>query len=272
MTTVKHESSGSRASSNLKARIVPVGNLSFDNEVRMFQLMQTYYDDVSREQFLADLSKKSDVILLFDKTDGQIQGFSTLLCLHGECGNKTFRGIFSGDTIVEKKYWGQRCLGKAFLRFLFTEKLKHPFKPLYWLLISKGYKTYLMMANNFSEYYPRFDKATPADKKTLMDAFYKTLYADDYDAHAGLIKSSGETYKLKTGVAAISPALMKTNPKIAFFQTANPDWQKGSELACLARMTLWMPFRYALKVLLIDKLLKPVSRMFFPLPKERKNE
>nr|AUN37172.1 hypothetical protein [uncultured bacterium] len=269
---VKNEPSSSRALSNLKARIVSVSDLSFENEARMFQLMQTYYDDVSREQFLTDLSKKSDVILLFDKTGGQIQGFSTLLCLRVECGNKTVRGIFSGDTIVEKKYWGQRCLGKAFLRFLFTEKLKHPFEPLYWLLISKGYKTYLMMANNFSQYYPRFDKATPAAKKALMDAFYATLYGDDYDAQAGLIKSSGETYKLKAGVAAISPALMKTNAKIAFFQTANPDWQKGFELACLARMTLWMPFRYGVKVLFVDKLLKPVSRMVFPFPKERKNE
>jgi hypothetical protein len=270
--TVKNAPSGSRALSKLKARIVPVSDLSFKDEARMFQLMQTYYDDVSREQFLTDLSKKSEVIVLFDKTDGQIQGFSTLLCLRVDCGEQTFRGIFSGDTIVEKQYWGQRCLGKAFLRFLFMEKLKRPFEPLYWLLISKGYKTYLMMANNFSEYYPRFDKATPAQKKALMDAFYGNLYADNYDAQAGLIKSSGETCKLKAGVAAISPALLKANAKIAFFQTTNPDWQKGSELACLARMTLWMPFRYALKVLLVDKLLKPVSRMVFHLPKERKNE
>jgi hypothetical protein len=272
MMTVKNGPSGSRPSSQLKAKIISVSDLSFAEEARMLQLMQRYYDDVSREQFLADLAKKSAVILLFDKTDGQIQGFSTLLCLRLKCGDKILRGIFSGDTVVEKSYWGQRRLGKAFLRFLFTEKLKHPFEPLYWLLISKGYKTYLMMANNFSEYYPRFDKPTPAGKKALLDAFYSTLYADDYDARAGLIKPSGRAYKLKTGVAAISNGLMKNNPKVAFFQAANPHWQQGSELTCLARMTLSMPLRYALKALFVDKLLKPVSRMVFPLPKERKNE
>ncbi len=272
MIAVKNEPSTWRASSKLKARIVPASDLSFEEEARMFQLMQTYYDDVSREQFLTDLSKKSDVILLFDKTDSQIQGFSTLLCLNVNCGDKNARGIFSGDTVVDKKYWGQRVLGKAFLRFLFTEKLKRPFEPLYWLLISKGYKTYLMMANNFSEYYPRFDKPTPLDKQTLMDAFYSTLYANDYDAEAGLIKPSQKAYKLKTGVAGISNSLMDSNPKIAFFQAANPDWQKGSELACLARMTLWMPFMYALKSLLVDRLIQPLSRIVFPLPKARKNE
>ncbi len=238
----------------------------------MFQLMQMYYDEVSHEQFLADLSKKSDVILLLDKTDSQIQGFSTLLCLRVHCLDRNVRGIFSGDTVVDKKYWGQRVLGKAFLRFLFTEKLRRPFDPLYWLLISKGYKTYLMMANNFSEYYPRFDKPTPARNQRLMDAFYSALYVNNYDANAGLIRPSKEAYKLKTGVASISSALVSTNPKIAFFQAANPDWQRGTELACLARMTLRMPFTYALKVLLVDRLIKPVSRMFFPLPKARKNE
>lgn len=270
--TIKTEPCGAPGSSKLKAGIVSVADLSATAQARMFQLMQTYYDQVSREQFLADLAKKSAVILLFDKADGQIQGFSTLLCVRLKREGKTLRGIFSGDTVVEKKYWGQRQLGKAFLRFLFTEKLRRPFEPLYWLLISKGYKTYLMMANNFSEYYPRFDQPTPAAKKALMDAFYSTLYGHDYDAQAGLIQPSGGAYRLKTGVAAISNLLLKNNPKIAFFQAANPGWQKGSELTCLARMTLWMPFRYALKVLLVDRLLKPVSRMVFPLPKERKNE
>lgn len=272
MMTVKNEPSTSRAWVKLKARIVSAGDLSFAEEARMFQLMQLYYDDVSREQFLIDLSKKSDVILLFDETDRQIQGFSTLLCLSVTCGDRKVRGIFSGDTVVDKKYWGQRVLGKAFLRFLFTEKLKHPFEPLYWLLISKGYKTYLMMANNFSEYYPRFDKPTPADRQAIMKAFYSTLYASDFDAEAGWIKPSREAYKLKAGVACISSALMDSNPKIAFFQAVNPDWQKGSELACLARMTLAMPFTYALKVLLVDCLIKPISRLIFPLPKERKNQ
>jgi hypothetical protein len=150
MMTEKSKDSTSRAASKLKAKIVPVAELSYQDEARMFQLMQAYYDGVNREQFLTDLSKKSHVILLRDEGEPQIQGFSTLLCLSLTGGEKKTRGIFSGDTVVEKAYWGQRVLGKAFLRFLFTEKLRHPFEPLYWLLISKGYKTYLMMANNFS--------------------------------------------------------------------------------------------------------------------------
>jgi hypothetical protein len=246
----------------LKAQIVPISALTLSHKVRMFELMQTYYDQVSREQFLKDLTKKTDVILLLDSVDKQVQGFSTLMKLSLEQNGKPLRAIFSGDTVIDKSFWGGRTLGKAFLGYLFKEKMQRPFEPLYWLLISKGYKTYLMMANNFAEYYPRFDRPTPADKKELMDGFYATLYPQGYDAASGLIYPATEACQVKTGVANISSTLMEGNPKVAFFQSANPGWQQGHELACIAQMTLRMPFQYALKVFLVDRITKPIKRLF----------
>lgn len=224
----------------------------------MFELMRSYYDSVSREKFLSDLSNKNDVILLRDP-EGNIQGFSTLRIVPLNMGGKTLRGIFSGDTVIDRAFWGGRALGKAFLRYLFFQKLRHPFEPLYWLLISKGYKTYLIMANNFSEHYPRYDRPTPRDKKALMDDFYSALFADDYDPKDGVIRT-GEAERLKAGVAEISEALIKSNPKIAFFQRSNPGWREGVELACIARMTLWMPALYTIKVFFLDRVFGSVSR------------
>src|SRR6185503_16483836 len=172
---------------SLKTAIVSIGQLTPQDKARMLQLMQAYYDSVTERQFLEDLSKKDAVILLKDRT-GEIQGFSTLATVRVKLDGKTLRAIFSGDTVIDKQYWGQRALGKAFLRYLFIEKLKSPFEPLYWLLISKGYKTYLMMANNFSEYYPRFEQSTPARARRMLDAFYSTLYPDRYDSKTGLIE------------------------------------------------------------------------------------
>lgn len=241
----------------LKARIVTFTALTENDKARMFELMQRYYDAVSHEQFLKDLMKKDDVILLLDEADQQICGFSTLVCISIQHRGKPTYGIFSGDTVIEKDYWGQRALGKAFLRYLFVKKVQRPHTPLYWLLITKGYKTYLMMANNFVEYYPRFDNPTPPDKQELMRIFYSQLYPDEYNTERGVVIPASEACHLKAGIAAISENLLHTNPKIAFFQQANPDWQKGAELACLARMTLWMPLQYALKTFVIDRLLKP---------------
>ena len=227
----------------------------------MFELLRAYYDDVSRAQFLADLAKKDDVILLRDRAGRQIQGFSTLVTVTVRQNGGTCRGVFSGDTVLEKAFWGQRVLGRAFLRYLFWKKLSRPLTPLYWLLISKGYKTYLMMANNFADYDPRYERPTPPDRQALMESFYRALYGPEYDAASHLIRPASAACHLKAGVAAISPALLAENRKVAFFQQANPDWEKGVELACIARMTLRMPFRYALKSFLVDRLLGPLRRL-----------
>jgi hypothetical protein len=171
-------------------------------------------------------------------------------------------GVFSGDTVIEKQYWGRHALQKAFLRHMFREKLKRPFKPLYWLLITKGYKTYLMMANNFAEHFPRYELSPPADRKAIAEAFYLKLFPEHYDPATGLIRLPAEACCLKSGVAEISNEMIASNPRIAFFERANPEWRNGVELACLARMTLALPFRYAAKALIKDRSLLGLARLF----------
>jgi hypothetical protein len=230
-------------------KVVPVVTLELEERRRMFALMQKYYDNVTWDEFVKDLDKKNAVIVLRDKQRGQIQGFSTLLHLNVNCDGVMHRGIFSGDTVVEKEYWGSRALGKAFLRHLFIEKAKKPFTPLYWLLITKGYKTYLLMANNVFDYYPRYERPTPPHWQNLIDAFYTHLYPEHYDRAKGVIEFAKSSCTLKQGVAAPSDELVAKNMRVAFFLSKNPDWKQGSELACLSKMSLLMPLYYAFKSL-----------------------
>lgn len=254
----------------LKATTVTVGELVPADCARMFVLMQDYYDAVSEQQFFADLAKKDAVILLRDSRR-LIQGFSTLVTIRVEAEGRRARGVFSGDTVLDRAYWGSRALGRAFLRYLFIEKLRSPFEPLYWLLISKGYKTYLMMANNFAEHYPRYEKPVPARVRHLMDAFYTTLYPQAYDPTTGLIETPTEAYRLKAAVAPVAARLVEANPRIAYFERRNPRWREGCELACIACMTLRMPLRFALKVMVKDGVIKPLSR-FVRLPSSTSTE
>jgi hypothetical protein len=250
----------SATTGKLKATTVAVNQLAPADRARMLALMQAYYDAVTEAEFLADLAKKDAVILLKDARH-IIQGFSTLVTLPVEVEGRRVRGVFSGDTVLDKHYWGSRALGRAFLRYLFIKKLRSPAEPLYWLLISKGYKTYLMMANNFAEHYPRYERSVPPRIKRLMDAFYTALYPNAYDSATGLIETPGETCRLKSAVAPIPARRIATNPRIAFFEQRNPRWRDGCELACIARMTLRMPLRFALKVILKDGVIKPLRRL-----------
>ena len=230
----------------LKSRIVPVAALTATDHEQMFAVFGQYYDNVAIDRFLADLGAKDDVILLIDRAD-RIQGFSTMKNLDVEVDGERVYGLFSGDTVVAREHWGQRVLGRAFLRYLFVQSAKRPLTPFYWFLISKGYKTYLLMANNFPEHFPRFERAMSPRDKAILDAFGTTMYPGDYDAATGLIAFDESHGNLRHGVAAITSELKAKNPRVAFFAEKNPTWSDGTELACIAKMTWSMPLRYALK-------------------------
>jgi hypothetical protein len=231
----------------MSGRVVARHKLTGEQRHAMFTLFARYYEEISQARFDADLDGKDYVILLFDEA-GAIQGFSTIQHLEIVQDGRVHRGLFSGDTVVAEEFWGQRVLGQLFLRHLFVQKLRHPFEPYWWMLISKGYKTYLLMANNFAEHWPRYEAPTPPDKQEVLDAFAGALFPEAYQRDSGLIAFDSSLGQLKSGVAAITSELL-SHPRIAFFAERNPSWRRGTELACIARMTWSMPVYYAAKAL-----------------------
>ncbi len=229
------------------AKTVSVATINETDRKTMFGLMQQYYDCMDWDRFNKDLSDKDDVILLMDKATASIKGFSTLKSVEVDVEGRKAFGVFSGDTVVDRAFWGQRVLGKAFLRYLFIQKAKRPFTPFYWILISKGYKTYLLLANNFNEHYPRYESATPQAAQNLMDEFATSLFGHAYSAETGLISFPESLGQLRPGIADVPSGASFKNPRIAYFAKQNPTWAEGTELMCLARMTWTMPLYYVCK-------------------------
>lgn len=238
------------------AEITSITDLKpYENE-RLYHIFSKYYDGHSKEQFLQNLFEKDHIILLRDKQHKSVQGFSTLLKVELPTPSGSAWGIFSGDTILEKAYWGNPALGKAFLKYLWREKIKHPFSPLYWFLISKGYKTYLLMANNFATHYPRHEQPTPERILNLMKDFYGNKYKTEFNPSKLWITPSKHGCRLKESIANITDSDRK-NARIAFFEDSNPSWKEGCELACIAEMNLLMPIKYSLK-----KTFKAIVKLF----------
>jgi hypothetical protein len=230
----------------LRATTVRVKKIKRPEIERMYELFSEYYENHNLQSFEHDLYEKNHVILLKDKHDGRLQGFSTLLRVPLKKSGKKVIGVYSGDTVINKEYWGSGVLGIEFLKYLWKLKMKRPGTAVYWFLISKGFKTYLLMAKNFSTHYPNIEQETPPEYRVLMNDFYSTKFGKHYNEDTGLITYEGKSCALKEHVADITPELMK-QPKIAFFQEKNPHWAKGHELACIAKMTVMMPLKYALK-------------------------
>lgn len=246
----------------LSARTVLINELSSEFKQKMFRLFETYYENVNKEKFYNDLNAKEKSIILEDK-DRILRGFSTITEIQIQIQNKTFYGVFSGDTVIDCNFWGGTALTMEFFKNVLRVKMKHPTSEVYWFLISKGFKTYLLLANNFKNYYPRFNKETPKKHKEIIEHFAIDLYGDQYQKNKLIIKASKGYDRLKYSVAPISKVMLESNPKIAFFQKMNPNWAKGDELCCIGRIDFGLVTQYlsrTFKKVLLKKRFKPVKK------------
>lgn len=164
--------------------------------------------------------------------------------------------VFSGDTVIETEYWGQKELQRCFSRFLAAVKLRHPFRRVYWFLISGGYRTYLLLANNFLRFYPRYDRPTPAFEAEIIRWLTTSRYHELFDATRGVVNGTIGGI-VKDGVADLSQDLLD-NPHIRFFREKNPRFASGDELACIGQVSLGMIVRVQTKVWL-KRLRRPAT-------------
>lgn len=238
----------------LISKTIKISSL-YDNQIKeMFKLFEIFYENVTYERFYSDLKAKTRVIIMIDKNK-RIQGFSTLYDFDFPYHNKNYRILFSGDTIIAPDYWGTSALTMEFLKNMILLKIKYPTRPVWWFLISKGFKTYLLLANNFINYYPRYDKETPLEHQSLIQALSEKLYPNRYNPESGVIEFRPEEHEhLRQSIAPITDELLIKYPKINFFQTKNPDWIKGCELACIGEVDPLLGIVHPIK--LIRKLFK----------------
>lgn len=215
--------------------VQPVAALSSRERARMFRLLGDNFTNTAWQRFETDLAEKEWVILLRDGESGVIQGFSTLMRLDTELDGEPVTAFFSGDTIIQRDFWGQTVLPRLWSRHVFSLAAAMTGRRVYWFLICSGYKTYRFLPVFFREFYPRYDRATPACAKQLMDVLGRHKYPGEYDAVAGVIRFC-EPSALKEGIADITPRRLR-DPHIAYFQAANPGHGGGDELVCITEIS-----------------------------------
>ena len=224
------------ATKNLQGEIARIDSITDHDAEKMYALMISYYSNINEKTFKRDLLEKRDVILLRDKEDNSIKGFSTLTLLERTVNKIPTSVLFSGDTIIDKEYWGTNELPKWWGKYAFSLIDKLSDREAYWFLMSKGYKTYRFLPVFFNEFYPRRDTEFPEKEKKILDTFAYFKFPENYNSKTGIISFEGKKDYLKQGVADIDESKMK-NPDIRYFVKKNPGWQQGDELACLIRLT-----------------------------------
>lgn len=215
----------------MTAEVTAASALGPADAAAMYALLTTYFDATSELAFQADLAEKDFVILLRD-SQRSIRGFSTGKILEGD----DWRAVYSGDTIIHHEHWGEQTLALEFAAQAGRLKAQAPTIPLYWFLITKGYRTYRYLPLFFHEYYPRWDRPTPAGPRRLLDTLAEARFGAAYQSELGVVRFPLSHGHLRDAWAGVRAGLLR-NPDVRYFLEHNPGYTQGDELVCLAELS-----------------------------------
>jgi len=215
-------------------KIVHVHELSERQKEEMYSLMCRYYENTFREKFYSDLSEKQWVLMILDSQTHEIAGFSTQVVFPFIHNQTEYQVLFSGDTIIKKEHWGSMTLTLLFGELMIKLIREYEDKNLYWLLISKGLRTYKYLQSFYIDYYPSYKNVTPRPVQSLMHALGGYEFGDLYDETRGIVKATGMGQYLKEEYHAAAKA---SKSHEIFFCKANPGYIRGDELLCLTRLS-----------------------------------
>lgn len=213
----------------MRGRLVPQVDLTETERQAMLGLLAAHFQGVTPERFAADLGEKNWVLLLEDEAG--LRGFSTLQIY--ETVGLTI--VYSGDTIVERGAWATAALPKCWIAAVRALRERHPRGPLYWLLLTSGYRTYRFLPVFWREFWPRHDATTPPDVQELMDFLADQRFGSLYLRDSGIVRFP-EPQVLREGLDDV-PEGRRADPHVIFFLEKNPGWVQGDELVCLTEIS-----------------------------------
>src|SRR5579872_1093551 len=170
----------------LHSECVSVAEMTREDRRAMYEVFSRHYDCVCWERFQNDLASKDYAIILRSESSG-IAGFSTQQILRITVDGLPVRAVYSGDTIIDRAYWGEQEMGRAWCQFVAAVYAEAPEIRLFWFLISKGYRTYLYLPLFFHEFYPRWNAPTPERERQVLDRLAGLKFPDEYNPATGLI-------------------------------------------------------------------------------------
>lgn len=217
---------------SLSWEVVPQPGLDADARDALFRVASRVYTGLDRGTFDADLAEKELVIHLRDDA-GELRGFSTLRVYRADQEGRPVDVLFSGDTAIEPEAWGTPALPQAWLWAALCHRARNPERPLWWLLLAGGYRTYRYVPVFFERGWPRYDRPLPPALAAFRDRLARDRYGDRY---ADGVVRLDVAAPLRPELAAPGELRARVDPHVAWFFEANPGHARGDELVCLVEI------------------------------------
>jgi hypothetical protein len=237
MNKLKHLNNIGSTSARLICRQIEVRSLTDTMITAMFELLCSHFYNVTWQAFEHDLQSKDIVFLLEEVSTGALVGFSTQLVMRASSGSRV---VFSGDTIVDPNSWGSLALAKAWGVWMLSLYEQEPSSPLYWMLISKGHRTFRFLPTYFIDFAPAHTRGYSELELILIRDIGDRLFNEKLrmnDLGYMVVEHTSTSQHLKEHLLD-DRHLQPNQPNITFFAKANPDYTKGTELVCLTKFCI----------------------------------
>lgn len=211
---------------------VAVPSLDSGVKQRMAALYLGSYDASDEKLFFHDLASKQEVLLVH--AGKELVGFTTLRFFERDWRGGRICVVYSGDTVVSRKHWGQQALAFAWIGRMGELKRERSSAPLYWLLLVKGHRTFRYLPVFGKSFYPHWS-VDRSDLKPLVDTLAGEMYPADYNPASGVVEFQDSRGHLKPDIAL--PCAQELDKQgVRFFLERNPGFQRGHELVCLCEL------------------------------------
>jgi len=217
----------------LYSEVLKLDTFTDTDKQEMFDLFKDCFS-VKKENFLADLKDKQWVILLREVESNRLAGFTSLKIFDFKFQGESMIVVYDGDTIIAPEFWGTTMLSKTWIKTVLEITQDDP-RPVYWMLITSGFRTYRFLPVFYKEFYPNHEHETPTQKQALMDALATHLFGDEYLKELGVVRFSDGATPLVNELAKVDDGRLD-DPHIDFYLRLNPGHVNGDELVCLTQI------------------------------------
>lgn len=213
--------------------VVPRAEVAPQQREEMFRLLGQHFEGVTRAQFERDLAEKNWVIVV--NQGSRLVGFSTLLAYETSFEDEPVSVIYSGDTLMARDAWGSTALPRAWIETVNELRATYSRGPLYWLLLTSGFRTYRFLSVFWRAFWPRFDVTPDPGRKRLLNHLAAERFGNQFDAESGIVRFQ-RPQRLRSELAEV-PVGRIADPHVACFLARNPGHAHGDELVCLAELS-----------------------------------
>lgn len=203
----------------------------------MYQLVDSFYDNMNPKEFLRTLAKK-DYVFLVRSPYGAIRAFTTIQLFQILGRKPKSQGILLGDIITHQNFAGEKNLiWEVLVRF---EQIPSKYVERYVFLTCRDCWTYHAFQDSFNRFYPSEEQDTPIYIKRILNLFGEYYFNGEYEIANGIIKNRCFPRKMKESRRkmredAMARDAMKKGEN-AYFLMRNPGFADGDGLICIAEL------------------------------------